>query len=94
MYRFRPTLPMRAYPFNEYPTRCRAAAAIMHMVMNNLDPEVAQVRVGGSERRWGQCVCTCVCACVWYVCMREYVHACVACLNLCVRACVDVCACV
>ena len=47
MYRFRPTLPMRAYPFNEYPARCGAAAAIMHMVMNNLDPEVAQVREGG-----------------------------------------------
>ena len=51
MYRFRPTLPMRAYPFNEYPSRCQAAAAVMHMVMNNLDPKVAQV--GGVGRGQG-----------------------------------------
>ena len=44
MYRFRPALPMRAYPIEEYPAKCRQAAAIMHMIMNNLDPAVAQVR--------------------------------------------------
>ena len=43
MYRFRPALEMRAYPFQEYPVRCGQAAAIMHMLMNNLDPHVAQV---------------------------------------------------
>lgn len=53
MYRFRPTLAMRAYPCNEYPARCRAAAAIMHMVMNNLDPKVAQVRGRGDRGQGG-----------------------------------------
>ena len=43
MYRFRPVVEMRAYPISEYPAKCRQAAAIMHMVMNNLDPRVAQV---------------------------------------------------
>ncbi|XP_046357872.2 urocanate hydratase-like [Haliotis rufescens] len=42
MYRFRPDVEMRAYPVDEYPSRSRHAAAIMHMIMNNLDPHVAQ----------------------------------------------------
>lgn len=42
MYRFRPNIDMRAYPISEYPAKCKAAAAIMHMIMNNLDPRVAQ----------------------------------------------------
>ncbi|XP_047390849.1 urocanate hydratase isoform X2 [Sciurus carolinensis] len=42
MYRFCPTIEMRAYPIQQYPCRTRAAAAIMHMIMNNLDPAVAQ----------------------------------------------------
>ncbi|GAB1597555.1 urocanate hydratase-like [Argonauta hians] len=42
MYRFRPMLSMRAYPINEYPSKCLQAASIMHMIMNNLNPEVAQ----------------------------------------------------
>lgn len=33
----------RAYPIDEYPCRTRQAAAIMHMIMNNLNPAVAQV---------------------------------------------------
>ena len=33
-----------AYPVDEYPARTRQAAAIMHMIMNNLDPRVAQVK--------------------------------------------------
>ena len=33
----------RAYPIDEYPARSRQAAAIMLMIMNNLDPRVAQV---------------------------------------------------
>lgn len=44
MYRFRPAIEMKAYPFNEYPNCCGHAATIMHMIMNNLDPRVAQVR--------------------------------------------------
>ncbi|KAI9220733.1 urocanate hydratase [Blastocladiella britannica] len=42
-YRFRPTAyEMRAYPIGEYPGTCTQAKAIMHMIMNNLDPRVAQ----------------------------------------------------
>ena len=48
---------MRAYPVTDYPAKCRQAAAIMHMIMNNLDPRVAQVCVCVS-------VCVCVCVCV------------------------------
>ncbi|KAL4226707.1 Urocanate hydratase [Mactra antiquata] len=62
MYRFRPSLPMRAYPIDDYPVRCRQAAAIMHMIMNNLDPRVAQfphelVTYGGNGQvfsNWAQ----------------------------------------
>ncbi|MBR4199360.1 MAG: urocanate hydratase, partial [Bacteroidales bacterium] len=42
MYRLRPTYPMYARPIDEYPARCRQAAAIMLMIQNNLDPAVAQ----------------------------------------------------
>jgi len=43
MYRFRPThYEMKAYPINVYPAKCQQAAAIMLMIMNNLDKEVAQ----------------------------------------------------
>ncbi|TMW55244.1 hypothetical protein Poli38472_013135 [Pythium oligandrum] len=43
MHRFRPTTyEMKAYPITEYPARCRQAAAIMLMIMNNLDRRVAQ----------------------------------------------------
>ncbi len=42
MYRFRPTYEMYARPIDEYPARCRQAAAIMMMIQNNLDPRVAQ----------------------------------------------------
>ncbi len=42
MYRFRPTYPMHARPISEYPAKCKEAAAIMLMIQNNLDPEVAQ----------------------------------------------------
>ncbi|KAH3881708.1 urocanate hydratase-like [Dreissena polymorpha] len=62
MYRFRPTLEMRAYPVDEYPAQCRQAAALMHMIMNNLDPRVAQfphelVTYGGNGQvfsNWAQ----------------------------------------
>ncbi|KAM7169788.1 urocanate hydratase isoform 1-T3 [Macrochelys suwanniensis] len=42
MYRFCPEIEMRAYPIEEYPCKTKPAAAIMHMIMNNLDPSVAQ----------------------------------------------------
>lgn len=42
MHRFRPPLPLRAIPVDKLPARSRQAAAIMHMVLNNLDPRVAQ----------------------------------------------------
>jgi urocanate hydratase len=43
MRRFRPTdYEMRAHPIDWYPARSRAAAAIMLMIQNNLDPAVAQ----------------------------------------------------
>ncbi|GIX89930.1 urocanate hydratase [Caerostris extrusa] len=32
----------RAYPITDYPAQCEEAAAIMLMIMNNLDPKVAQ----------------------------------------------------
>lgn len=62
MYRFRPVIEMRAYPIEQYPARCRQAAAVMHMIMNNLDPRVAQfpeelVSYGGNGQvfsNWAQ----------------------------------------
>ena len=42
MYRLRPDYPMYARPLDQYPARCRQAAAIMAMIQNNLDPRVAQ----------------------------------------------------
>jgi len=62
MYRFRPEIEMRAYPISDYPAQCQQAAAIMHMIMNNLDPRVAQfphelVTYGGNGQvlsNWAQ----------------------------------------
>ncbi|XP_069942579.1 urocanate hydratase isoform X2 [Cherax quadricarinatus] len=62
MYRFLPNIQMRAYPLAEYPARSNKAAAIMHMIMNNLDPQVAQfpqelVTYGGNGQvfsNWAQ----------------------------------------
>tara|TARA_B100001250_G_scaffold151413_1_gene129824 strand:- start:615 stop:2615 length:2001 start_codon:yes stop_codon:yes gene_type:complete len=42
MYRFRPDYEMYARPIEKYPTKSVSAAAIMHMIQNNLNPEVAQ----------------------------------------------------
>lgn len=42
MYRFRPIYEMRARHIDEYPAKTKEAAAIMLMIMNNLDPAVAQ----------------------------------------------------
>nr|XP_020139146.1 urocanate hydratase-like [Microcebus murinus] len=62
MYRLCPRRPPRACPIEQYPCRTKAAAAIMHMIMNNLDPEVAQfpqelVTYGGNGQvfsNWAQ----------------------------------------
>uniref|UniRef100_A0A2K6CVD2 Urocanate hydratase n=1 Tax=Macaca nemestrina TaxID=9545 RepID=A0A2K6CVD2_MACNE len=62
MYRFCPDIEMRAYPVEQYPCQTKAAAAIMHMIMNNLDPAVAQfpqelVTYGGNGQvfsNWAQ----------------------------------------
>uniref|UniRef100_A0AAY4C045 urocanate hydratase n=1 Tax=Denticeps clupeoides TaxID=299321 RepID=A0AAY4C045_9TELE len=42
MYRFCPTMTMRAFPIDQYPCRTRHAASIMLMILNNLDHAVAQ----------------------------------------------------
>lgn len=42
MYRYRPTYDMHARPIDEYPHKCKQAAAIMMMIQNNLDKAVAQ----------------------------------------------------
>ena len=43
MYRFRPlSYRMKAYPIDLYPCKTKQAAAAIHNIMNNLDPEVAQ----------------------------------------------------
>uniref|UniRef100_A0A8D3CHJ9 urocanate hydratase n=1 Tax=Scophthalmus maximus TaxID=52904 RepID=A0A8D3CHJ9_SCOMX len=64
MYRFCPTLHLRAYPIDQYPCRTRQAASIMLMIMNNLDPAVAQfpqelVTYGGNGQvfsNWAQVI--------------------------------------
>ena len=42
MYRYRPGYEIKARPLNHYPSRSVSAAAIMLMISNNLDPDVAQ----------------------------------------------------
>jgi urocanate hydratase len=62
MYRFEPEIEMKAYPIDDYPCRCKEAAAIMLMIMNNLDRAVAQfpdelVTYGGNGQvfsNWAQ----------------------------------------
>ena len=66
MYRFRPTYEMYARPIDEYPAKCRQAAAIMAMIQNNLDPRVAQhphelITYGGNGavfQNWAQYLLT------------------------------------
>ncbi|WP_340203475.1 urocanate hydratase [Ascidiimonas sp. W6] len=66
MYRFRPTYKMYARPIQAYPAKCAQAAAIMLMIQNNLDPEVAQhphelITYGGNGavfQNWGQYLLT------------------------------------
>ncbi|XP_039264026.2 urocanate hydratase-like [Styela clava] len=62
MYRFIPDFELKAYPIDQYPCKVRHAAAIMHMIMNNLDHKVAQfphelVTYGGNGQvfsNWAQ----------------------------------------
>ena len=66
MHRFRPRYPMMARPIDEYPCKTEDAAAIMLMIQNNLDPEVAQyphelITYGGNGsvfQNWGQYLLT------------------------------------
>jgi urocanate hydratase len=63
MHRFRPVeYEMKAYPLEKYPVKCKQAAAVMLMIMNNLDRRVAQfplhlVTYGGNGsvfQNWAQ----------------------------------------
>ena len=66
MYRFRPAYKMYARPITEYPAKCLQAAAIMLMIQNNLDPDVAQhphelITYGGNGavfQNWAQYLLT------------------------------------
>ena len=66
MYRFRPQYAMYARPIEEYPAKCKQAAAIMLMIQNNLDPAVAQhphelITYGGNGavfQNWAQYLLT------------------------------------
>ncbi|MCF6214121.1 MAG: urocanate hydratase [Flavobacteriaceae bacterium] len=42
MHRFRPNYKMFARPISDYPGQCESAKALMLMIQNNLNPEVAQ----------------------------------------------------
>jgi urocanate hydratase len=66
MYRFRPDYKIYARPINEYPHQSKQAAAIMHMLSNNLDYAVAQhphelITYGGNGavfQNWAQYLLT------------------------------------
>jgi len=66
MYRFRPDYRLYARPINEYPYKSLQAAAIMHMLSNNLDYAVAQhphelITYGGNGavfQNWAQYLLT------------------------------------
>ena len=66
MYRFRPDYDMYARPVDEYPHRSLQAAAIMLMIQNNLNPDVAQhphelITYGGNGavfQNWAQYLLT------------------------------------
>jgi urocanate hydratase len=66
MYRFRPTYEMKARSIEDYPCKTKQAAAIMHMINNNLDPAVAQhphelITYGGNGavfQNWAQYLLT------------------------------------
>ena len=66
MYRFRPDYEIKARPISEIPHKSPAAAAIMMMILNNLDPAVAQhphelITYGGNGavfQNWAQYLLT------------------------------------
>lgn len=66
MYRFRPDYKIFARPINDYPHQSKQAAAIMHMLSNNLDYAVAQhphelITYGGNGsvfQNWAQYLLT------------------------------------
>lgn len=66
MYRYRPTYSMYARPIEQYPAACKDAAAIMVMIQNNLDPDIAQhphelITYGGNGtvfQNWAQYLLT------------------------------------
>ncbi|HFB99768.1 MAG TPA: urocanate hydratase [Phaeodactylibacter sp.] len=66
MYRFQPDYEMYARPISEYPAKSTAAAAIMLMIQNNLNPVVAQhpnelITYGGNGavfQNWAQYLLT------------------------------------
>ena len=66
MYRFKPEYQMYARPINEYPAKTKQAAAIMLMIQNNLDPNIAQhpeelITYGGNGavfQNWAQYLLT------------------------------------
>ncbi|NHF58472.1 urocanate hydratase [Flavobacteriaceae bacterium TP-CH-4] len=66
MYRFKPDYEMYARPIDAYPAKTAQAAAIMLMIQNNLDPEVAQhpeelITYGGNGavfQNWAQYLLT------------------------------------
>ena len=66
MYRYRPVYEMYARPIDDYPAKSRQAAAIMLMIQNNLDPQVAQhphelITYGGNGavfQNWAQYLLT------------------------------------
>ena len=67
MYRFRPDYAVHARPIDAYPAQSQQAAAILLMLMNNLDPAVAQhpeelITYGGNGavfQNWAQFLLTC-----------------------------------
>ena len=66
MYRFRPGYEIKARPVRDIPHKSRKAGAIMMMILNNLDPEVAQhphelITYGGNGavfQNWAQYLIT------------------------------------
>ena len=66
MYRFRPDYPIYARPIDDYPHCSKQAAAIMMMLQNNLDPQIAQhpyelITYGGNGsvfQNWAQYLLT------------------------------------
>lgn len=66
MYRFRPDYAMYARPLKDYPCKSLSAGAIMLMIQNNLDPQIAQhphelITYGGNGavfQNWAQYLLT------------------------------------